>query len=136
MAHLLADGLEAGTLALGCLNVTRSVPLSGLCRKISELFSCFRLEIIPQHTSLFFLVIFHFLSHFQLVHTLDLKLLVYSLGAELSRNGLLPAGVCMGRRLLNSQEMFGTRVLPAIPQHQVIWDGMRGTEQNWQTWVL
>lgn len=125
-----------GLWLLGCLNVIRSVPLSGLCRRTAKLFSCFRLEIIPQHTRLFFLVIFHFLSHFQLVHTLDLKLLVYSLGVELSRNGLLPAGVCVGRTLLNSQEMFGTQVLPATPQHQVIWDGMRGTDQNWQTWKL
>lgn len=82
-------------------------PFQGFAGKMQSS-SAFRLEIIPQHTSLFFLVIFHFLSHFQLVYTLDLKLLVYSLGAELSRNGLLPAGVCVGRRLLHSQEMFGT----------------------------
>lgn len=90
---------------------------------------------IPQHTDLFFLVIFHFLSHIQLVHTLGLNLLAYSLGAELSRNGLLPAGARMGRRLLNSQERFGTQVLPAVP-HQAMGDGMRGPEQNVQTWVL
>lgn len=119
-----------GLWLLGCLDVIRSAHLSGLRRRITELFSCFRLEIIPQHTSLFFLVIFHFLSHFQLVHTLDLKLLVYRLCAELSRNGLLPAGVCVGRRLLNSQEMFGTQVLPAIPQHQVIGDETRDMEHN------
>lgn len=51
---------------------------------------------------LVFLIIFDFLSYIQLVHTLGLKLLAHSLGAELSRNGLLPAGACMGRRLLTS----------------------------------
>lgn len=91
---------------------------------------------IPQHTNLFFLVVFHFLSHIQLVHTLGLKLLAYSLGAVLSRNGLLPAGACMGRRMLNSQERFGTQVLPAVPHHQAMGNGMRSPEQNLQTWML
>ena len=63
-------------------------------------------------------------------------MLAYSLGVELSRNGLLPAGACMGRRLLNSQERFRTQVFPAVPHCQVIRDGMRGPEQNLQTWML
>lgn len=137
LSALLGDEVEARTVVLRVL-WRRS--LSGdLCTSqgfVGELQSPSAVSgwrCIPQHTNLFFLGIFYFLRHIQLVHTLVLKLLAYSLGAELSSNGLLPAGACMARRLLNSQERFGTQVLPAVPHHQVIGDVMRGPEQSLQS---
>lgn len=137
LSALLGDELEAGTLALRVLWCYQGICASrGFAGELqsSPTASCWR--YIPQHTNLFFLVIFHFLSHIQLVDAPGLKLLAHSLGAELSKSELLPAGACMGRRLLDSQERFGTQVLPAVPHHQAIRDGMRWPEQNLQTWML
>lgn len=137
VSALLGDEREAETLAQGVLMLSGDPCASqGFAGELQSSLAVSGWRYIPQRKNLFFLVIFHFLSHIQLVHTLGLKLLAYSLGAELSRSGLLPAGACMGRRLLNSQERFGTQVLPAVPHHQVIGDGVRGPEQNLQTWML